>query len=127
MRRYHRSSKQGRERRKPNWIGRRASASAGRRAGEESGVPVSNGWAIFASRGVRAHLNQNDEGSGNCGRGHGMENDAEGAVVGVSFKRMSVRNLNDRQQSQQDEAQDRRRRDHAGFGEWSGEKGLAPG
>jgi len=90
-------------------------------------VPVSKGWAIFASRGVRAHLNQDDEGGGNCGRGYGVENDAKGAVVGVGFKRVSVRNLHDGQQSQQDEAQDRRRHDHAGLGKWSGEKGLAPG
>jgi hypothetical protein len=90
-------------------------------------VPVSNGWAIFASRGGRPHLNQDDEGRRYGGRGHGMENDAEGAVVGVGFKRVSVRNLHDGQQSQQDEAQDRRRHDHAGLGKWSGEKGLAPG
>jgi hypothetical protein len=43
-----------------------------------------------------------------------MENDAEGAVVGVGFKGVGVRHLDDGEESQQDEAKDRRR--HSGTG-----------
>ena len=47
-------------------------------------MPVAYGGAIFAGRGGGAELYQDDEGGGNGGRGYGVEDDAERAVVGVT-------------------------------------------
>lgn len=82
---------------------------------------MTDGRAFFAGRGGRAHLNQNDEGGGNGDRCDGVEDDAERAVVGIGLQRVDVRDLDDRDQGQQDEAQRRRRHEHIG----PGEEGLA--
>ena len=104
-----------------NWS--RASASAGRGAGEERWVPVTDGGAVFAGRGWRAEWNQDDEGGGGGDRSYRVEDDAERAVVGVGLEGVGVRDLDDGQQGQQDEAKGRRRHDHTG----PGEEGFAPG
>ena len=85
-------------------------------------MPVAYGGVIFAGRGWRAERNQDDEGGGNGDRSYGVEDDAEGAVVGVRLEGVAVRDLNDGQQGQQDEAKGRRRHDYI----WPGEEGFAP-
>lgn len=79
------------------------------------------GGSFFAGRGGRAELNQDYGSHGSGDRSDGVEDDAERAVVGVRLERMDVRDLNDGEEGQQDEAQDRGRNDHA----WPGEEGLA--
>ena len=61
-----------------------------------------------------ANRHQDDERGGYRNRNYGMENNAEGAVVGVGFKGVGMCHLNDGKQSKQDEAEDRR--GHRGTG-----------
>jgi hypothetical protein len=92
----------GRDEMEPNGRRRGASAGDGRRAGEEGRMPVADGGAFFASRSRGAELDEDDE---SCGEGywrHRMEDDAEGAVVGVRLERMDVRYLDGGKESQQD-------------------------
>ncbi|SRR6266567_602970 len=98
-----------------------ASAGAGRGAGEECGAPVAYCGALVASRSGRVQFNQDDEGGGDGDRGDGVENDAEGAVVGVRLERVGVGDLGDGEEREQGKAQDRRRQPNV----WVGEDGLA--
>ena len=94
--------------------GRRASAGEGRRTGEERRTPGAQRGAFDADGSGRSDLNQDDD-SGGCRDGDdGVENDAEGAVVGVGFEGVGVSHLDEGEQGQKHEAEDRRR--HRGTG-----------
>ena len=94
--------------------GRRASAGAGRRTSEQRRAPGAEGGAFVVDGSGDADRDQDDEGRGYRNRNYSMENNAEGAVIGVGFKGMGVRHLNDGEQSKQDDAEDRR--GHGGTG-----------
>jgi hypothetical protein len=61
---------------------------------------------FVADGGRRANLDQDDKGCCYGNRNDGMENDAEGAVIGVGFKGVGMGNLGDGQEGKQDEAED---------------------
>ncbi len=78
---------------------------------------MADGGAFVAGGGGRAELNQDDDGGGYGNRGNGVENDAEGTVIGVRFQGVGVGHLEDCQQRKQDEAQSRRQHQITGLGE----------
>ena len=86
--------------------GRRASGGAGRRTDEEERAPGADGGAFLEVGSGRSEGDENDDGGGNRGGNYGVENNAQGAVVGVGFKRVGMRHLDDGQKGKQDEAED---------------------
>ena len=67
-----------------------------------------------------SHLNEDDDGRGHADGSKRVENDAEGAVVGVGLKGMDVSHLNDGEQNHQGQAQQRHDHDFA----WRDEAGV---
>jgi hypothetical protein len=90
--------------RKYGKIGKEALAALGRRTYEKLRLPTPCDRARFINRGAGLNLDQDN----NCGRHSDrrgrMQHDAKWAVVGIRIDRMHVRNLNNRQQRQQDKA-----------------------
>ena len=82
----------------------RASASAGGRTDEERRCPGAERWAFVTDGSGRAEGDKDDDGSGYGNGDNGVENNAEGAVVGAGFKGVGVGHLDDGEESEQDEA-----------------------
>jgi hypothetical protein len=81
-------------------------AAAGRGTNEELGVPIAGDRLRLENGRAGLDLNQNNNGSCNRdGRGC-MEQDAEGAVVGIGIDRMHVRHLDYGEERQQDKTHD---------------------
>ena len=66
-------------------------------------------------------MHQDDDCGSNGDRGYGVENDAEGAVVGVGLEGVGMSHLNGGKEGQQNEAQNGGRQGET----WAGKHGLA--
>ena len=86
--------------------GSRASAGAGWRTDEEEGTPEADGGSFLGLGRGRAEGDKNDEGGSYSNGNNGVENDAQGAMIGVGFKGVGMRYLDDSQKSKQNEAED---------------------
>lgn len=75
---------------------------------------MTDGGAFFGCRGGRAQLNQDDDSGSDGNRSERVQDDAEGAMVGVGLEGVGMGYLDDREEGQQDETQDRRRHEHMG-------------
>lgn len=90
--------------RKYGKIGKEALAALGRRAYKKLGMPITRDRARLINRGAGLNLDQDNDCGRNSDRRGRMQHDAKRTVVGIGIYRMHVRNLNNRQQRQQDKA-----------------------
>jgi hypothetical protein len=85
-------------------IGKAPLAASGRRPRKELGMPIAGEGARLKDKGAGLDLDQDDDGRRDGDGGSRMEQDAQGAVVGIGIDRMHVRYLDNGKECQQDKA-----------------------
>ena len=106
----------GRRNQTENWNRRDALAAGGRRASKEGGMPEADDRARFEQhkRGG-PDPGQNDSGQDGWGRNYRVHQNAYRAMVCIACNRMHVRQLDQNEKCQQDEANYSRHLDNAGL------------
>jgi hypothetical protein len=94
----------------------------GRRPRKEGRTPRSNDRAHLDHWRGRSNLHQDNDRRSDGHRGHGVHDDAQRAMVRITFQGMNVGDLDNRNQCQQEEAHDRCYRERS----WSSGRRSSP-
>ena len=81
-----------------------AGLDGGRRAYKKLSLPLRANGTHFDLRDEGLHRHEDDNGCCNCQWGRGVQDNADGAVVGIGVYRVNVRHLDEREQGEQRQA-----------------------